>query len=66
MTFLPRQDVLSLEELYRLARVFIRGGVRKIRLTGGEPLLRKNILQLFSLLAPASRRRPSSMSDADH
>jgi cyclic pyranopterin phosphate synthase len=52
MTFLPRQDVLSLEELYRLARVFIRGGVRKIRLTGGEPLVRKNILQLFSLLAP--------------
>ncbi|MBW8298012.1 MAG: GTP 3',8-cyclase MoaA [Hydrogenophaga sp.] len=52
MTFLPRQDVLSLEELYRLTRVFIRGGVRKIRLTGGEPLVRKNILQLFSLLAP--------------
>lgn len=52
MTFLPRRDVLSLEELYDLARVFMRGGVRKIRLTGGEPLVRKNIMQLFELLAP--------------
>ncbi|MFM2280176.1 MAG: hypothetical protein RLZZ444_2407 [Pseudomonadota bacterium] len=52
MTFLPRQDVLTLEELYRLATIFIRGGVRKIRLTGGEPLVRKNVMQLFNLLAP--------------
>lgn len=52
MTFLPRRDVLSLEELYDLAQVFMRGGVRKIRLTGGEPLVRKNIMQLFELLSP--------------
>ncbi|MHB0950854.1 MAG: GTP 3',8-cyclase MoaA [Allorhizobium sp.] len=52
MTFLPRKDVLSLEELYDLASVFMRGGVRKIRLTGGEPLVRKNIMQLFELLSP--------------
>ncbi len=55
MTFLPRRDVLSLEELYDLAQVFMRGGVRKIRLTGGEPLVRKNIMQLFELLAPHLR-----------
>lgn len=52
MTFLPRQDVLTLEELYRLATIFMRGGVRKVRLTGGEPLVRKNVMQLFNLLAP--------------
>ncbi len=55
MTFLPRRDVLSLEELYRLAQVFMRRGVRKIRLTGGEPLVRKNIMQLFDLLSPHLR-----------
>lgn len=51
MTFLPRKDVLSLEELYRLATVFIDHGVRKIRLTGGEPLVRKNILSLIEGLS---------------
>ncbi len=51
MTFLPRRDVLSLEELYRLATVFIDHGVRKIRLTGGEPLVRKNILSLIEGLS---------------
>ena len=38
MTFLPRQQVLTLEELERTARIFVAQGVRKIRLTGGEPL----------------------------
>lgn len=52
MAFLPRREVLTLEELYRLACVFMRGGVRKIRLTGGEPLVRRNVMQLFELLAP--------------
>jgi len=51
MTFLPRKDVLSLEELYRLATIFIGHGVRKIRLTGGEPLVRKNVLSLFENLS---------------
>lgn len=46
MTFLPRQQVLGLEEIYRLAALFVRNGVRKIRLTGGEPLLRKGIIDL--------------------
>ncbi|WFE88639.1 GTP 3',8-cyclase MoaA [Roseibium porphyridii] len=51
MTFLPRKDLLSLEELYRLATIFIGHGVRKIRLTGGEPLVRKNVTSLFKNLS---------------
>jgi cyclic pyranopterin phosphate synthase len=47
MTFLPKKDVLSLEELERLCAVFIGLGVKKLRLTGGEPLVRKNIMTLF-------------------
>ena len=51
MTFLPKKDVLSLEELERLCSVFVRLGVRKLRLTGGEPLVRKNIMRLFEGLS---------------
>jgi GTP 3',8-cyclase len=47
MTFLPKQDVLSLEELERLCGAFVGLGVKKLRLTGGEPLVRKNIMSLF-------------------
>lgn len=47
MTFLPRDQVLSLEECARLVRVFVALGVRKVRITGGEPLVRKNALWLF-------------------
>lgn len=47
MTFLPKRDLLSLEELNRLCSAFIAKGVRKIRLTGGEPLVRKNIMFLI-------------------
>lgn len=46
MTFLPRQQVLSLEEIERLARLFVARGVKKIRLTGGEPLVRQGIVGL--------------------
>lgn len=46
MTFLPRKEVLSLEEIYRVARAFTQLGVSRIRLTGGEPLVRNNILSL--------------------
>ncbi|WP_334129000.1 GTP 3',8-cyclase MoaA [Sneathiella sp.] len=47
MTFLPKKDVLSLEELELVTAAFIRKGVRKIRITGGEPLVRKDIMTLF-------------------
>ena len=46
MQFLPRRDILSLEEIAQLADIFIARGVRKIRLTGGEPLVRRDILDL--------------------
>lgn len=46
MTFLPRQQVLTLEEIARLARNFVALGTEKIRLTGGEPLVRRDILEL--------------------
>ena len=46
MTFLPKKDLLTLEELERLCSIFIDKGVRKIRLTGGEPLVRHNIMHL--------------------
>lgn len=49
--FLPRAELLSFEEIARLARSFIGLGVHKIRLTGGEPLLRRNIAQLVEMLA---------------
>ena len=47
MTFLPRKDLLTLEELDRLAASFIDRGVRKIRLTGGEPLVRRGLMDLI-------------------
>ncbi|WP_421988885.1 GTP 3',8-cyclase MoaA [Roseococcus sp.] len=50
MTFLPKAEVLSLEELDRLCGTFIDLGVRKIRLTGGEPLVRKNVISLVRSL----------------
>jgi GTP 3',8-cyclase len=50
MTFLPKQDLLSLEELDRLCSAFIAKGVRKLRLTGGEPLVRRGIMTLVSSL----------------
>ena len=50
MTFLPREEVLSLEELERLCGSFIRLGVRKLRITGGEPLVRRDITTLFRSL----------------
>jgi GTP 3',8-cyclase len=48
MTFLPKTDLLTLEELDRLCSVFIAKGVRKLRITGGEPLVRKATTWFFS------------------
>ena len=50
MTFLPKSEILTLEELDRLCSAFVRLGVRKLRLTGGEPLVRRNIMSLFRAL----------------
>ncbi|MDE0047351.1 MAG: GTP 3',8-cyclase MoaA [bacterium] len=50
MTFLPKKDLLTLEELDRLTSAFVRLGTRKVRITGGEPLVRKGVMQLFRSL----------------
>ena len=50
MTFLPKAELLTLEELDRLCSAFVRRGVRKLRITGGEPLVRKNVIALFRSL----------------
>jgi len=47
MTFLPRDQILSLEEIYNVAKAFTELGVNKIRLTGGEPLVRNNVMSLI-------------------
>ena len=47
MTFLPKRELLTLEEMERLCRAFVSRGVRKLRITGGEPLVRKNVMHLF-------------------
>ncbi len=60
MTFLPKAEILSLEELDRLCSAFVRLGVRKLRLTGGEPLVRRNIMSLFRALG---RHRGSGALD---
>ncbi len=51
MTFLPRQQILSLEEIERVAALFVANGVKKIRLTGGEPLVRQGIVGLCEKIA---------------
>ncbi|MEO1776014.1 MAG: GTP 3',8-cyclase MoaA [Pseudomonadota bacterium] len=50
MTFLPKKELLTLEELDRLCSRFVALGVRKLRITGGEPLVRKNIMQFFEAM----------------
>ncbi|MCH7557244.1 MAG: GTP 3',8-cyclase MoaA [Planctomycetes bacterium] len=49
--FIERKEVLRLEEIYRIVRLFVECGIRKVRLTGGEPLVRKNIVYLVKKLA---------------
>jgi GTP 3',8-cyclase len=51
MHFLPKKDILTLEELDRVSSAFVERGVRKLRLTGGEPLVRRNIMQLVQSLS---------------
>ena len=60
--FLPKPDILSLEEIAKLARVFCGLGVEKIRLTGGEPLLRRGMPELVSMLADIPGERDLAMT----
>ena len=60
MTFLPRKDLLTLEEIDRLCSAFIARGVRKLRLTGGEPLVRRNVMSLIEAL---SRHRGAGLDE---
>ncbi len=53
--FLPKSELLSFEEITRMTRLFVAQGVEKIRLTGGEPLLRKNLEVLIEMLTPSKR-----------
>ena len=52
MTFLNKKEVLSFEEMYKLCTGFIKLGIKKIRITGGEPLVRKGIMEFFEMLNP--------------
>ena len=61
MQFLPKKDVLSFEELAVLVDAFIARGIRKLRITGGEPLVRRDVLQLLERLA--ERRHTSSLQE---
>ena len=56
MTFLPKKEILTLEEIERLCDNFIEMGVKKIRLTGGEPLVRKDIIKLINKINGALKR----------
>jgi cyclic pyranopterin phosphate synthase len=56
MDFLPRDELLTLEELASIAEIFVRRGVRKIRVTGGEPLVRRNVEQLFTAIGALKGR----------
>ncbi|HXL70834.1 MAG TPA: radical SAM protein, partial [Rhizomicrobium sp.] len=50
MSFLPKKEMLSLDELERLANIFVDKGVERLRITGGEPLVRKNVMSLLERL----------------
>jgi len=63
MVFLPKKDLLTLEELERLADAFIATGVRKIRLTGGEPLVRRDVMSLIRALGSKLGDAPGTLGE---
>jgi cyclic pyranopterin phosphate synthase len=62
MNFLPKSELLTLEELDRVCSAFIRQGVRKLRLTGGEPLVRRDLERLVALIAPMAGLRDLTLT----
>ena len=66
MVFLPKAEVLTLEELDRIASAFVGLGVRKLRLTGGEPLVRKGFMTLVERLSRHLTSGRARRADADH
>jgi cyclic pyranopterin phosphate synthase len=62
MSFLPRADLLTLEELERLCAAFIRKGVERMRITGGEPLVRRDVMRLFEALGEKVGRGLSELT----
>ena len=62
MKFVPRTQLLTLEEMETVARAFIKLGVDKIRITGGEPLVRRNIMQLFNNLGAIEALRDLTLT----
>src|SRR5690606_33061255 len=62
MTFLPRSEILTLEELALVARAFVELGVTKIRLTGGEPLVRNDVMQLVRELGSLDALRELTLT----
>jgi cyclic pyranopterin phosphate synthase len=63
MVFLPKKDLLTLEELERLSDAFIATGVRKIRLTGGEPLVRRDVMSLIQALGQRIGDAPGTLGE---
>jgi hypothetical protein len=66
MTFLPKKELLTLEELDRMCSTFVGLGVEKLRITGGEPLVRRGHHDLLPRDDAASRLRRAEGTDADH
>src|SRR5436190_22351151 len=62
-TFLHREDLLTFEELARLARMFVHHGAEKVRLTGGEPLLRRDLERLVEQIAPIAGLDDNELSN---
>src|ERR1043166_10206864 len=60
--WIDKREILSFEEIARVARIFVRAGVEKLRLTGGEPLVRTNVGRLVA--EPAANHRPEELSPA--
>jgi len=66
LAWLPKQEVLTFEEIARLVRVFANAGIRKVRLTGGEPTVRNGIVDLVAAIAADARIEDLAMTTNAH